>query len=215
MLAVHKIERCHQTADTLLNGGFKWRQIIVKHILTAHVNRVVISSSFDRSVKGKMFYTSHKRRITLHVISLVSANISTSHYAAKIRILTGTFSYASPSGITTNIDHRAVIPIHTVCGCLYRRYFSHSLNSCTIPRTRQSQRYRKNCFVAMNYISSNKQWNCMWSSFDCQMLKSGDFFNSFYIEESAYFAGNNQAIKFRTFYRPGNYITSNRKVELS
>lgn len=214
MSAVDEVERCHQAAHALPDNSAERGQIVVEHLLAAHIHRVVVAPGLDSSVEREVLDTGHQRGVVPHIIPLIATHVCAGHDTAEVRILSGALGYAAPARVTAYVNHRAIVPVHPVGSSLYGRYARHALHCRTVPRAGQSKRNGKDCFVAVHYVGAHQQRYAVGTMLDSEVLKARNLVNTCHVEYSSYPTRHYQTVERGRGAIARDHITADRQIEL-
>ena len=115
--AVDVVERCHRRANTRIDAGLVWREIIIVHFVGAHVYGVVIATGFGGTIQTEMFHTGQDVVWLIERIlngPLVAFYHRRTHCRTQKWIFSGAFAHPSPARIPGDIDHRREGPVETI-----------------------------------------------------------------------------------------------------
>ena len=72
--SIYFIKRTHEATSSRLSSSFIRRKILIKHPVTAHVDRIIVTSGLDGTIQGKVLYTGHYLIVSFHLFSLIAFN---------------------------------------------------------------------------------------------------------------------------------------------
>ncbi len=125
--------------------------------LFAHVSRVVVAPSLNRSITGKMLDTNHQAVRCCQMRSLQTADGSLTHARGQVRVFAVAFGDASPPRVATDIQDGSEGHVQAIVGRL------DCCNACTffhraqVPAGRLTQVDGKDGATSMDYITCKEQ----------------------------------------------------------
>src|SRR4051794_33298431 len=108
------------------------------------------------------------------LIALEPAHLCGGHSRAQIRIFTGTFYDATPTRITSDVDHRREAPINTSSTSFRSGNTLCVSGYFRIPGSSHRDRHWEDSPEAVNYIKAEDERNMMWRFLDSYVLHAID-----------------------------------------
>ena len=163
------IEGRHSRQSSCLDRSMIRPQILIEHLLTAHINGIVITSGLRSSVKCEMLYASRDVSRLIQ-IALKTSHLGSCNFSSKIRVLTGSFRNSAPARVAGNVAHRGEGPGNTVPACFLTGNLTSLSDGLKVPGRSHCQRYREAGLISVNHIQSENKGNSESGLFDCNFL---------------------------------------------